>query len=237
MVANKIFNLQLDMSGQSIIPRISIRRNDFNTNVFSIQVTQNGVPFDFTNFNPIFECLTPAKTFIRDDGIQFGNIHIIDATQGKFEYTLINEIFSVLGNVDLAYFAFEQLGNNQQNQTNRVTTGNFFFSIIADALSGNIEQSSYMSDVESLLDLINQLKNDYQTLNLDNFVTSVQLNERAKIILSNIEPNEVDNNTFWYEDVGESPIDSNNGDGVMIANASASDTEPTDGSKIWLDTE
>ncbi|MCO7177009.1 BppU family phage baseplate upper protein [Sporolactobacillus kofuensis] len=175
-MTNKLFNLVLDLSGRGIVPHIEIRRNDYDSNVFSVQVTQNGLPFDFTGMNPIFECLTPDGHYIRDDGTQFGTINVIDAEQGKLEYTLVNEIFAVLGQIDVAYFAFEEQNADLQNPTNRVSTGNFTFNVIADALTGTTAAQDYMSDVTTLIQQINQLKTDYDTLNLDNFVKVVDYN-------------------------------------------------------------
>lgn len=173
-MANKLFNLILDLSGHNLVPHIDIRRNDYDSNVFSVQVTQGGLPFDFTGMNPIFECLTPDGHYIRDDGSQYGTIHVVEATQGKLEYTLVNEIFSVLGQIDVAYFAFEQSNADLQNPTNRVSTGNFSMRIIADALTGTTAAADYMSDVTTLIQQINQLKTDYQTLNPANYITQTQ---------------------------------------------------------------
>jgi YD repeat-containing protein len=156
------------MNGQSIIPKIVIRQNDLNTTVLSVQVTQNGLPFDFTGFKPVFECITPSKTFIRDDGSQYGTMNVTDATHGKFEYTIVKEVFANIGTINVAYFAFEEV-DSSQNVTNRVTTGNFSFTVIADALTGNVEQSPYMSDVETMLSQMNQLADVVPTSNYSIF--------------------------------------------------------------------
>ena|SRR5690554_2348565 len=56
-----------------------------------------------------------------------------------------------------------------------------------------------------------------------------QLAQKAKIILSDKEPSDVDDETFWLEDLGES-IDFVFGSGLLIGNAS------TDGSNdVWFD--
>lgn len=174
------------MAGQGMVPHIEIRRNDYDSNVLVLQVTQNGLPFDFTGMNPIFECLTPDGHYIRDDGTQFGAINVVDAAQGKLEYTLVNEVFAVLGQVDVAYFAFEQQNADLQNPTNRVSTGNFTFNVIADALTGTTAASDYMSDVTTLIQQINQLKADYTTLNPANYVTQVQFTNQNNSVATQL---------------------------------------------------
>lgn len=59
--------------------------------------------------------------------------------------------------------------------------------------------------------------------------------ERAKIIVSDKEPSGVDDETFWYEDKGEAPIDFMPGGGISITNAVVSDTEPRDTDALWFD--
>lgn len=67
-------------------------------------------------------------------------------------------------------------------------------------------------------------------------VTS-QLAEKAKIVLSVSEPSNADDDTFWYEDKGEAPINFNPDSGVSVVNATISDTEPSDTNTIWFDVE
>lgn len=163
---NKVFNLKLDLNGQVIAPKIQIRRNDYETNIFAVQLFQNGVPVDITNWTVIFECLTPARKYIRDDGSEFNNLKIVDATNGKFEYTLSNKIFASLGDIDVAYFAFERLVDGR---TKRVSTGNFCFTVITDVLTGNIKVEDYLSQITALINDINQIKLEYETLNPENY--------------------------------------------------------------------
>lgn len=78
-MANKTFSIKLDLNGQTITPKIEMRRNDHMTNVLSVQVLENGVPVDITDWTPVFECLTPDKTYVRD--VQ--NMNVTDANKRK----------------------------------------------------------------------------------------------------------------------------------------------------------
>lgn len=163
---NKVFNLKLDLNGQVVVPRMQIRRNDYETNIFAVQVLQNGVPVDITGWTPIFECLTPAKKFIRDDGSESGNMNIINATEGKIEYTVTDKIFASLGDIDVAYFAFEKF---EDGRTKRVSTGNFYFTVITDVMTGKVKVEDYLSQITALINDINQIKLEYETLNPENY--------------------------------------------------------------------
>lgn len=58
--------------------------------------------------------------------------------------------------------------------------------------------------------------------------------ESSKIHVSTSEPPQSDDNTLWYEDLGEAPI-VNIGDGLYVANAETGDKEPED-KNLWFDT-
>jgi hypothetical protein len=95
---------------------------------------------------------------------------------------------------------------------------------LGSQLSVGAESIVYGSPQERLL-------TEYQKVNN-------KLNDKAKVILSATEPQEADDDTFWYEDKGESSIDFNDGSGrVSVANATTSNTEPSDAENkdIWFD--
>ncbi|WP_028982832.1 BppU family phage baseplate upper protein [Sporolactobacillus terrae] len=137
-MANKVFNLKLDLNGRTIIPRIEIRRNDFDTNVFNAQILQDGVPVDLTGLTPLFECVTPAGYYVRDGAV------IMDAPNGKVTYTLQKEVFAALGAIKNAYFVFEQIVNNE---VKRLSTPDIPFSVIKDATTCNTESAAYVNDL------------------------------------------------------------------------------------------
>lgn len=137
-MANKVFNLKLDLNGRAIVPHIEIRRNDFDTNVFNAQILQDGVPIDLTGLTPLFECVTPAGYYVRDGAV------ITDAPTGKVTYTLRKEVFATLGYIKSAYFAFEQIVNNE---VKRLSTPNIPFSVIKDATTCNTESAAYVNDL------------------------------------------------------------------------------------------
>ena len=80
-----------------------------------------------------------------------------------------------------------------------------------------------------------QYSNLKQRLDIEHDKITAQLAQKAKIILSDKEPSDVDDETFWYEDRGEAPINFNPDDAVIVANAVVSDTEPRDTDNLWFD--
>lgn len=80
-----------------------------------------------------------------------------------------------------------------------------------------------------------QYSNLKQRLDSEHDKITAQLAQKAKIILSDKEPSDVDDETFWYEDRGEAPINFNPDDAVIVANAVVSDTEPRDTDNLWFD--
>jgi Domain of unknown function (DUF2479). len=145
-LANKVFSMKLDLNGRANIPRIEVRRNDFDTNTFSAQIMQDGVPVDLTGITPLFECVTPAWYYIRQGAT------ITDAAAGKVECTLVKESFATLGNIRTAYFVFEK--TDTFGKTSRMSTPNIPFKVVSDATTINTESAAYVSD---LIDKINSI--------------------------------------------------------------------------------
>lgn len=75
----------------------------------------------------------------------------------------------------------------------------------------------------------------YSTLKnrLDDKDTKIK--SKSRIIFSVSEPIDADDQTFWYEDKGDAPVNFNPGDGVSVQNAITSENEPTDKNKLWFD--
>lgn len=171
--------IRLSLTGRTYYSPIAVRKGDYDSVVFDVHIIENGLPVNLVDQRIIFECVTPAKTFVRDDGQKYGNIKIIDASQGHFQYTLSNEVFSAVGAVNVAYFAFEESNPDLQNATNRATTQNFIFKVIKSALTDNLNPADYLGDLDALINEINWLKDQYETLNPDNYVTQRELQQLA----------------------------------------------------------
>lgn len=69
-----------------------------------------------------------------------------------------------------------------------------------------------------------------QTMLNDNWdKIDTAMGKKSRFVLSAVEPVDADENTFWFEDRGDSPIDvGSGGDGVVVANASTDESAGTD---------
>lgn len=166
-MANKLFNLKLDLNGRAIFPRLVVRRNDYDTNVFAATILQDGAPVDLTGTTAMFECVTPAGNFIRDTA------ELTDAANGKVSYTLIKEVFASLGRIQTAYFVFE---TGSGDETTRLSTPDIEFVVAADAITSHVQAGDYVSELQQFFDKIDQLqaelddlKSQYTTLDPDNY--------------------------------------------------------------------
>jgi hypothetical protein len=70
----KVYRLPLDLNRRTCSKKIVVRRNDYDTTVFAVQVFLNGIPYDITGLKPVFECIKPDGNRFRDDGSQYGNM-------------------------------------------------------------------------------------------------------------------------------------------------------------------
>lgn len=119
---------------------------------------------------------------------------------------------------------------------------------VRESLAKGIEEAGNIADeankqVNSIQDQVNQL-----VVNGDSSVEAAQarvsangvvystLKERLDktIILSSSEPDKAE---FWYQDKGETPVNFNQDSGVSVANATISDSEPSDKNTLWFDVE
>lgn len=119
---------------------------------------------------------------------------------------------------------------------------------VRESLAKGIEEAGNIADeankqVNSIQDQVNQL-----VVNGDSSVEAAQarvsangvvystLKERLDkiIVLSSSEPDKAE---FWYQDKGETPVNFNQDSGVSVANATISDSEPSDKNTLWFDVE
>lgn len=62
-----------------------------------------------------------------------------------------------------------------------------------------------------------------------------ELSKKPDLFLSATEPTDTSVNAFWYEDLGEAPIDINVAS-ILVANAHIDSTEPNDTDDLWFKT-
>jgi len=123
-----------------------------------VNVLENDKPFDLTDYSIRFEGTTSASTVVVDAD----NVEIESLKDGKFKYTFSNQVFSVLDQYQLAYFAFEK------NST-RATTENFVINVIQDVDITWEEAESYISILNALIRKFNTEFEDSQRVKAQTF--------------------------------------------------------------------
>ena len=98
-----IFNLDLNKNN-AINPIIFGRLTDGNLRKITVNITNEGEPVDLTDWVIRFEGVTGGQAKVFD----VLGVHLIDAKNGKFEYTFSKTAFSASGAYTTAYFAIEK---------------------------------------------------------------------------------------------------------------------------------
>lgn len=102
-MANMIFNLDLNKNN-AINPIIFGRLTDGNLRKITVNITNEGEPVDLTDWVIRFEGVTGGHAKVFD----ILGVHLLDAKNGKFEYTFSKTAFSASGAYRQAYFAIEK---------------------------------------------------------------------------------------------------------------------------------
>ena len=102
-MANMIFNLDLNKNN-AINPIIFGRLTDGNLRKITVNITNEGEPVDLTDWVIRFEGTTGGQAKVFD----VLGVHLLDAENGKFEYTFSKTAFSASGAYTTAYFAIEK---------------------------------------------------------------------------------------------------------------------------------
>ena len=112
-MANMIFNLDLNKNN-AINPIIYGRLTDGNLRKITVNITNEGEPVDLTGWTIRFEGVTGGQAKVFD----VLGVNILDAKNGKFEYTFSKTAFSASGAYTTAYFAIEK--DNMRETTNDI---------------------------------------------------------------------------------------------------------------------
>lgn len=120
-------NITLDLNKKNTTnPRVTLRQSDQNYPSITVQVTENGQPFNGTGWEAAFEGMTSGGFFVHDSS------HFDKSSTpatGTYTYVPPLQVSSDIGSFELAYFVFEKAGSPKQ----RTTTANFRFDIIEQA--------------------------------------------------------------------------------------------------------
>ena len=143
-MANMIFNLDLNKNN-AINPIIFGRLTDGNLRKITVNITNEGEPVDLTDWVIRFEGTTGGRAKVFD----VLGVNILDAKNGKFEYTFSKTAFSASGAYTTAYFAIEK--DNMRETTNDIK---IVVENIADLDAQDAE--TVVTELNKTITLINQ---------------------------------------------------------------------------------
>lgn len=143
-MANMIFNLDLNKNN-AINPIIFGRLTDGNLRKITVNITNEGEPVDLTDWVIRFEGTTGGHAKVFD----VLGVNILDAKNGKFEYTFSKTAFSASGAYRQAYFSIEK--DNMRETTNDIK---IVVENIADLDAQDAE--TVVTELNKTITLINQ---------------------------------------------------------------------------------
>ena len=143
-MANMIFNLDLNKNN-AINPIIFGRLTDGNLRKITVNITNEGEPVDLTGWVIRFEGTTGGHAKVFD----VLGVHLLDAENGKFEYTFSKTAFSASGAYRQAYFAIEK--DNMRETTNDIK---IIVENVADLDAKDAE--TVVTELNKTITLINQ---------------------------------------------------------------------------------
>ena len=143
-MANMIFNLDLNKNN-AINPIIFGRLTDGNLRKITVNITNEGEPVDLTDWVIRFEGTTGGHAKVFD----VLGIHLLDAENGKFEYTFSKTAFSASGAYTTAYFAIEK--DDMRETTNDIKI------IVENVADLNAQEAeTVVTELNKTITLINQ---------------------------------------------------------------------------------
>ena len=143
-MANMIFNLDLNKNN-AINPIIFGRLTDGNLRKITVNITNEGEPVDLTDWVIRFEGTTGGQAKVFD----VLGVHLLDAENGKFEYTFSKTAFSASGAYTTAYFAIEKDDMRETTNDIKIVVEN-----VADLNAQDAE--TVVTELNKTIALINQ---------------------------------------------------------------------------------
>ncbi len=159
-MANMIFNLDLNKNN-AINPIIFGRLTDGNLRKITVNITNEGEPVDLTDWVIRFEGTTGGHAKIFD----VLGVNVLDAQNGKFEYTFSKTAFSATGAYKSAYFAIEK--DDMRETTNDIK---IIVEKVADLDAKDAE--TVVTELNKTIALINQ-KYDELNSRVDNYESDI----------------------------------------------------------------
>ncbi|WP_239255589.1 BppU family phage baseplate upper protein [Listeria ilorinensis] len=154
--------IQLDLSQEvTDNPRITVVLGDADTVAINATVTDDGNAVSLAGWKIAFSAALPdGNSYVDDKGDAFGNLTIVDAAKGRFDYIFPAAAFSIAGKVMNARFRLYKADSTLSEATDVKHTCAFSYTIDDDPLQGKISVTHFSSDIVKFEQDIAQIETD-----------------------------------------------------------------------------
>ncbi|MCT4389780.1 BppU family phage baseplate upper protein [Leuconostoc falkenbergense] len=152
--------LSFDVTKQSAPQQLIIGRQGDSQLKFVTMLFWDGdknVPYDLTGKQVAFEALKPDNTHIVD----YEGITVLDAPAGLVRYSFNEQVFSVAGTVQQAFFKITHTDNNKNVIAD--STLEVAINILENRVEFGINSKDYLSEYDDLITQVKKKFDDYAT--------------------------------------------------------------------------
>lgn len=143
------------------------------------------VPYDLTNKQVSFEALKPDNTHIVD----YEGITILDAPAGLVRYSFNEQVFSVSGTMQQAFFKITR--TDSDNNVIADSTLEVTINILENRVEFGIDSKDYLSDYDKLVSEVKKKFDDYAGVVKDSVDKATQIHDEIISIQKQIDDNDI----------------------------------------------
>ncbi|KAA8364802.1 BppU family phage baseplate upper protein [Leuconostoc carnosum] len=143
------------------------------------------VPYDLTGKQVVFEALKPDNTHIVD----YEGITVLDAPAGLVRYSFNEQVFSVAGTMEQAFFKITHTDSNKNviaDSTLEVT-----INILENRVEFGINSKDYLSEYDDLTTRVKKKFDDYAATVQDGIDKAAQIHNEITAIQKQIDDNNI----------------------------------------------
>lgn len=167
--------LSFDVTKQSAPQQlITGRQGDSQLKFVSVLLWDgnNNIPYDLTGKQIVFEALKPDGTHIVD----YNGITILDAPHGLFRYSFSEQVFSVAGTMQQAFFKITH--TDKDSQVIADSTLEVAINILENRVEFGINSTDYLSEYDDLIEKVKKKFDDYATTVQDSIDKAQSLHDQ-----------------------------------------------------------
>ena len=183
--------LSFDVTKQSAPQQlITGRQGDSQLKFVSVLLWdgEKNIPYDLTGKQIAFEALKPDGTHIVD----YNGITILDAQHGLFRYSFNEQVFSVAGTMQQAFFKITH--TDSDNNVIADSTLEVAINILENRVEFGINSKNYLSAYDDLIAQVKKKFDDYAATVQDSINKAQQVHDEVQDLITKINNLQLDKN-------------------------------------------